>query len=134
MEQIYKSKHFGHIDLSKIISIRNPKLSSGGNFIGFEVIVQLRDDPLSYSRRLNNTEMKWKPGVPNTYNGYNVIRTIDHEWKRHMQININHDTTVAEFNLQSEINELISAWKNYSTAHEVANYPRAPSCALEPRQ
>lgn len=128
MEQIYKSKHFGYIDLSKIITITDAKLSSGGQYVEFAMLVQLRDEPLKFSRCLNfNTEMKWKPGRSDISEfGHNIIKTINGAFKRIGKINIDHDTTVAEINLQIEIDELVSAWKSYCTAFEVANYPRTP--------
>lgn len=132
MEQIYKSKHFGHIDLSKIITISDACLSNGGQYVEFNIRVLSRDEPLKYERRLDDTEMKWQPGMPRINEGHNVIKTTKDEWKRYGKINIDHDTTMAEVNLQEEIDEFVSAWKSYCTAFEVANYPRAEGPRYHP--
>ncbi len=131
MEQIYKSKHFGHIDLSKIITISDACLSNGGQYVEFTVLVQLRNEPLKYCRGLKaDTEQRWM--MPDQNDMHWEIKTIDGEWKRNLKINTDHDNTLAEFNLQSEIDELVSAWKSYCTAYEVANYPRSEGPRFHP--
>ena len=135
MEQIYKSKHFGHIDLSKIITVSDTWLSGGGQYVGFYVRVLSRDEPLKYERLLErDTEMKWIPGMPRINEGHNVIKTVDGEWKRVMKINIDNDYTVAQANLQEEIDEFISAWESYSTAHAVSQLPGSFSSSPYPYQ
>jgi len=127
MEQIYYSKHFGHIDLSKIISVSDAWFS-GGEYVGFNVLVQSREAPLKYKRVLTrNTELKWIPGLPHINEGHNVIKTIDGKWKRNMKINIDNDYTVAQANLQEEIDDLINAWESYCTGHAVSQLSR-PAC------
>ena len=51
MESIVKIFTGKHIDLSKIISISDAyidRMGSEGWFVGFNIICQLRDEPLSY--------------------------------------------------------------------------------------
>ena len=144
MKQIYKSKHFGVIDLGKIILITDPKREGeGGLYVGFEMFVQLRDSPLTFRRRLEvGTEQKWiekvdgdpywletgNDGQHTLYteavDGYWAIRNDVGEWKRNIKINIDNDYTVAEENLQAEINELVNAWESYCTAYAVSHFPR----------
>lgn len=132
MEQIYQSKHFGHIDLSKIITVSDAWISGGGQYVGFNVRVLSRDEPLKYERLLkDDAERCWVGGYTNgagdRIEPYWEIRTDVGEWKRNLRINTDNDYTAAQYNLQEEINVLIQAWKSYSTAYTVANFPREPS-------
>ncbi len=127
MDQIYHSKHFGYIDLSKIITITDPILSGGGQYVGFKVNIVGRNFPLSYTRHLTNEERRWikQIGHANADQGkYWELLTVKGEYKRNLRISTDNDYTVAEEHIQEEINDLVNSWKSYCTAHAVSQLPR----------
>ena len=126
MKQIYHSKHFGHIDLSKIITISDPHFRDAGQCIGFSVRVQGQDEPLAYLRSLNDDERRWIPQIGHSNAGkgrYWEVLTIKGEYKRNLKISTDNDYTVAEEHIQEEINDLVNAWESYCTAHAVSQLP-----------
>ncbi len=130
MEQIYYSKHFGHIDLAKILTVSDPKFSSGGQYIGFDVLIDGRDEPLTYMRSLTSEEREWVPQIGHSNAGkgqYWKIRTIKGQYKRFLKISTDNDYTDAEEHIQEEINDFVNAWKSYCTAYAVSHFPRAIS-------
>jgi hypothetical protein len=83
-----------HIDLSKVIAISDAefinRMGHGGYFVGFEIDVQLRDEPIRYERGLYYIEES---------EGKDIVYGSDGK------------TPLAVERLQTQIDELIGQWK-----------------------
>lgn len=85
-----------HIDLSKVISISDAyfinKMGFGGWFVGFDIHIQLLDEPIHYSRGFVHDEY--------IYND-----------KHELIYGRDGKTILAVERLQHQINDLIKQWK-----------------------
>ena len=110
-EAIYKTPFGYHIDLDKIIAIGDAefldKMGSGGWFVTFSIDVQLRDLPMTYTRRVVED-------VEAIYQQRYHLRLTDgttiHEGDVH-RFEKDPQKILAVANLQKQIDELISVWK-----------------------
>lgn len=88
-----------HVDMSKIVAISDAyfidRYGSGGYYVGFHIDVQLMDQPLKYERELEYHEQ-------HDTSGYRKSPKYGKNGK-----------TIAEINLQREIDKIIELWKEY---------------------
>lgn len=108
MSPIYKSPHFGYIDLDKIIAIGPAcfidMMGSGGWFVGFKVTAQLRDEELTYTRELTFDERD------SAADGTPLLKFVDGEYKL-PEGDPSHFLCVAS--LQKEVDKFVDVWKTY---------------------
>lgn len=124
-----------HIDLSKIISISDARyidrMGYGGLYVGFEIIVQLRDEPIKYERKVDQIHTVNILDNKNSDNpaesvflmqdsierGYHVGVIVDGkvEYHHHGHLyrvkDFDPKNLICVINLQKQIDELLNEWK-----------------------
>lgn len=87
-----------HVDFSKVVAISDARfvdrMGSGGYFVEFEIDIQLLDKPLKYSR---------------SFDYYEMDRMSD----RLKPLYHSNGKTLAELNLQKQIDQIVELWKEY---------------------
>ena len=116
--RIYNSPHFGVIDLEYLFRIEAPKVWLVRTMpkVGYTIYLSLPFEliKLKYNRDLVHKEERdyfFRDRENNK--GYTTIQTIEGEWLHMIKINSRHVYTVAQANLQIEIDKLSEAWKAY---------------------
>jgi len=112
---IYKSELLKkHIDLDRLLTVSDVRfvdmMGSGGWFVEFDLLFQLQDKPVVYSRRLDDSEQRFtrETGFQLAIEDEqgNVVFSPYHVVKTNLKI-------VAVKNLQREVNELVYMWKHW---------------------
>ena len=98
METIVKIFTGKYIDLTKIVAITDAefidRMGYGGYYVGFTIYCQLLEKPIVYERKLDYREEKYENG------------------KIHAKTNDRNGKILAEENLQKQVDEIVSMWKN----------------------
>lgn len=105
---IHKTFYGAHIDLSKIVQIRDayllPPIGYEGWSVGFSIVVQLRDQCIEYMRRLTEAEQRHHD------NAWRLKMLDGSEVVGHKAYDVQANV-LAVANLQVQIDELVEAWK-----------------------
>lgn len=111
MSRIFKSEHFGHIDLDKIVRVGDAyfidNMGSGGWYVGFNVDVQLRDAPLEYCRELSYMEENGEA----KFDKCHLLALTNGTWTSESYMVSGDTKIVAVVNLQKEVDALVEEWK-----------------------